>query len=219
MNDVFMCHIAHSHYTVRALESIGSRHRIHLMDVSYLGELKHYAIRNAHVVYHRPEMEHSNEDGHWWKPPCVAESWNDLLAAVETEWAFHVGPDVLLSTQSLELFEAGLTCASDDVIVALTSSGDRKPTWDVWAGRPKEILALGGFDPRYRICGVQDEDLLVHLIKQGKRWAGFKIPQTHMDGGHKSRPDAMCNIPVFEEKWGFPLGQAEFWKIVRGGAA
>lgn len=220
--EVFMCHIGHSHYTVRALESIGSRYRIHLMDVSYYCELGQYARRNEHVVYYRPDVcsRYDRELGHIWSPPCIAESWNEMLAAIDTPWAFHVGPDVLLGVASLGLFEAQLEHLQDEnIIAALARTRDGRPGWDLFAIRTEQALALGGFDTRYPVCGTTDDDFLYTIVDRGKRWMIVGVPYTHMDGGHKTSAHLELTIPMFEEKWGIPLGKKEYWEKVMGGAS
>lgn len=100
--DVIMSHFARSDLTVRALNDIGSRRTIHLVDNAFLPELKDYALVNPHVHYLRsPELHPGPLDGKWdgtgmkWSPLSLAESWNWCLLEAKTDWVIDVNPDIV----------------------------------------------------------------------------------------------------------------------------
>ena len=220
-----MSYIFASHYAVRALESIGSGRRIHLVDNSFNGDLSAYAKRNPHVNYIRPPVarfidtenpaEFHTRMG--WLPWTCAHSWNVAMGTAESEWVINVNPDVMLLPQSLDMFEKLIETPNHPDVRLM-----RAPlSFNLWAGDRQYLLDLGGFDTRFKPCAGEDEDMLVRIAQDGKKWQTVSIPAYHQDGGHRDRVDVgipgkgtYCNAPVFVEKHGWLPKKAEYNAIV-----
>jgi hypothetical protein len=228
--DVIMSHFSHSHYTVQALQALGSRRTVHLIDNSFLAEMKGYALINPHIHYLRDQKALApgpvggkwNGAGMMWKPLCTAASWNWGLREAETEWVINVNPDVIQWPQALTMLEQlGIDNRPPGVVLIRT-----QVNFNVWAADRQVLLDLGGFDERFIPCGAEDEDMLVRISQAGHKWTQATIPVTHMDGGHKSRADHLgphkgpyANQPVFEEKHGWGPHTNEYGEVVSGGRA
>lgn len=214
--EVIMSHIFNSHYTVRALESLGSARTVHLVDNSYTGELKGYSRRNPHINYIRPAMScHRTGGGFSWSPLCCASSWNWAMGTAGSSWIINVNPDVWLWPDALTQFETAVmeeVRIHEKVVLVRSTLG-----FNVWAGRVMALRDLGGFDQSFIPCGGEDEDMLVRICKAGEQWSQANVHGVHMDGGHISRVDGYCNIKTFEEKHGFSPNSPEYREIIKGG--
>lgn len=210
--DVMMSHIFNSYYTHRALEALGSKRRVLLVDNSYTGEMKRYSRRNPHVWYIRTPMQ---VQGFSWSPLSCAASWNRCLNWEGSGWIINVNPDVWLWPDALDQFEEHVREELEvhkKVVLVRSTLG-----FNVWAGNRVWLHRQGGFDEDFKPCGGEDEDMLVRICKAGKQWSQAPVHGVHMDGGHVSRVDGYCNIKTFEDKWGFKPNSPEYREIIKGG--
>jgi len=212
MPDVIMAHIFHSAYTERALNSIGSGHRVILIDNSYSGEMGVYARRNPHIEYVKPKVPRKMEGSFLaWNPLSCAESWNLAISKVETEWFVNVNPDTVVAPQAFKLISLCIDGLHDPDIVLFRT----QVNFNVWWGNTA-WLREHPFDTRYRPCGAEDEDMLCQIATAGKKWSKAQVPVWHQDGGHLNRIDGYCNTEPFRQKWGWKPHSPEFNALVGG---
>jgi hypothetical protein len=215
--DIIMSYIFHSHYALKALESLGSERRIHLVDNSYWGELAIHARRNPHIDYIRPQINRQRGPPFSWHPLTCAESWNLAMSRAETPYVINVNPDMIVIPQTLPMIELVLgDHGIDDIAVWQTPY-----YWNIWLGKVEALLQdLGGFDARFRPCAGEDEDMLVRISTSGKwKWSVMNVPAHHQDGGHKDRVDEYCNVSTFVEKHGWRPHSPEYNKVLQQGRA
>ncbi len=221
--DIITSFIFHSHYCLRMLESLGSERRVILVDNSFRGEMKAHAAKNPHIEWFeimRDTNICNSEDGSSrmaWSPLNCSCSWNVAMERAETEWVINVNPDMVLWPGALENLEAYIEGRVDPDLKLICTHNN----FNVWAGEAKYLLSLGGFDwKRFSPCGGEDEDMLVRIAKDGKKWARVPIPAFHQDGGHRDRADmgmngeTYPNLKVFVDKWGFAPHSPEYQAIV-----
>lgn len=221
---VFMCHTANSHYTVRALESIGSKHEIYLWDGSFHEELSHWAQRNEHCRYESGGYHKYVGGKYESEIPTLGSVWNGHINRLRLDgedWAVHVGPDICLDTPALDMLEMATRSMRDDIgLILCGCPTDKRGSFNVFAVRPNVWKEVGGFHESYRPCGGEDDDFHLRLVRAGWRWVSIPLPMHHMDMGHKSRPDrlesrlALSNRERFESRNGIELGGTEFHEEV-----
>lgn len=219
--DVIMSFIFHSHFAMRALDALGSERTIRLVDNSFRGELKGWARRNPHVHYLRlPSNQeatstlHASRTAMTWHPLCCAASWNLAMQEAETEWIVNVNPDTLMWPQAWRLIEGAIEGRAEGCVLIRSQLN-----FNIWAGDRASLLALGGFDERFKPCAGEDEDMLVRISKAGLKWQKMNLPAMHMEGGHKDRVDGYRNVQTFVDKWGWKPHSPEYREIVSKGLA
>ena len=214
MSDIIMSHIFHSAYTERALASIGSGHKVILIDNSYSGEMGLYARRNPHIEYVRQKLRKGQDGSNFaWRPLSCSESWNLATKRATTEWVINVNPDIWLSPKAVEIIEQSIK-ETENPEVVLTRT---QLNFNVWWAR-RDWLLKHPFDERYRPCGGEDEDMLCQIATAGKKAGKGQVRGIHMDGGHLNRVDGYCNVKTFKEKWGFPPHSKEYRALMGGEA-
>ena len=214
MSDIIMSHIFHSAYTEKALASIGSGHKVILIDNSYSGEMGLYARRNTHIEYVRVKLRKSQDGSNFaWQPLSCSESWNLATRRATSEWVININPDVLIFPKTLAHIEQAIEAQTDPDVVLCRA----QLNFNVWWARRSWLLEHP-FDDRYRPCGGEDEDMLCQIATAGKKAGKGKAAAVHMDGGHLNRVDGYCNVKTFRNKWGFPPHSPEYRALVGGEA-
>ena len=226
--EIIMSHIWRSDLTVRALDDIGSRRTVHLIDNSFGAEMKDYASINPHIHYLRwPDIAPGPLGGEWdgsgmqWSPLSCAASWNWGLREAQSEWVINVNPDILQWPQMLGIIDRQIAELDPEIVLVCG-----QVVFNVWYALREEILDLGGFDEQFIPCGGENEDILVRISEAGVKWTQRNLPLFHVGSGHKTRADHLgphrgpyCNTPVFKEKHGFPPNAKEYKAIITRGRA
>lgn len=139
-----------------------------------------------------------------------AAAINEGIKLTKGEWILSLNNDV----RCTDYFEKTIESLSKDSIYArqiITEAGH------VWLGNwlaliPREINdKIGGFDPKFKMCGFEDADYCVRAKELGIDTKPIDLPFTHMWGktrwaipGYEGVREE--NRDYFEQKHGYRLG-------------
>jgi len=174
---VVIPHVGKSHLTYRLCASIPDKHKIVLVDGSYVQDMGTYAFNHKNQITYIPTNG---------VPHCLAKNWNIGAAAVpesEKYWIF-CATDIEFSPGSWNNIDIEERLYPDCGIIK-----DRITNWNVWLIRRWAWDLLKPMDENYIPCAGEDDDLNMKCGASGIMIRAGSFRVASMEGGHGSRLD------------------------------
>ena len=174
---VVIPHVGKSHLTYRLCTSIPDKHKIVLVDGSYVQDMGVFAFNRQN------QIDYVQTRG---VPHCLAKNWNIGAARVpesEPYWLF-CATDVEFHPGSWNQIDIEERLYPDCGIIK-----DRVLNWNVWLIRRWAWDLLKPMDERYIPCTGEDDDLNMKCAASNIKIRAGSFRVTTNEGGHGSRLD------------------------------